>query len=86
MNPQKQFALLIFIAVAAISCKKNVTTPEQQVENALDQFVASHGTGMITIFASFSDTGNPKIFPLAIPTPFGSKLIAQKKGGEPPYN
>ena len=41
MNLQKQFALLIFIAVAAISCKKNVTTPEQQVENALDQFVAS---------------------------------------------
>ncbi len=41
MNLQKHFALLIFIAVAAISCKKNEATPEQQVENALDQFVAS---------------------------------------------
>ncbi len=41
MNLQKQFALLICIAVATISCKKNETTPEQQVENALDQFVAS---------------------------------------------
>jgi hypothetical protein len=42
MNIHKLTALLIFIAFTIISCKKDASiTPEQQVENALDQFASS---------------------------------------------
>ncbi len=42
MKSNKKFASLILIVFALISCQRDIAiTPQQQVENALDQFAAS---------------------------------------------
>lgn len=42
MSSHKKLVPIVLLLLAFVSCKKDASiTPEQQVENALDQFVAS---------------------------------------------